>query len=42
MVIIPPRNFCVIENPVIRNENKEVLFDENGQARLSFAVSLID
>jgi major vault protein len=37
MVIIPPRNYCVIENPVLKDNKGSVLFDENGQAKLSFA-----
>jgi major vault protein len=42
MITIPPRNYCIIENPVQRNAvDKAVLFDENGQAKLAFADSEI-
>ena len=41
MVIIPPRTYCVIENPVLKDNKGTVLFDENGQAKLSFADSEI-
>ena len=31
------RSYCVIENPVMKDNVGTVLFDENGQAKLSFA-----
>eukprot|EP01113_Clastostelium_recurvatum_P017882 TRINITY_DN210_c0_g1_i5.p1 TRINITY_DN210_c0_g1~~TRINITY_DN210_c0_g1_i5.p1 ORF type:complete len:887 (-),score=328.55 TRINITY_DN210_c0_g1_i5:121-2733(-) len=35
MILIPPRHYCVIENPVIRDPvTKEVSLDAHGQARL--------
>jgi major vault protein len=37
MITIPPRNYCVIENPVIRDKDSKVVFDNNGQAKLAFA-----
>ncbi|CAG0889129.1 unnamed protein product [Cyprideis torosa] len=37
MVIVPPRHYCVIENPVQRNVNKEVILDKNGQIKLHYA-----
>ncbi len=38
MITIPPRHYCVIENPVQKDaQSNKVLFDENGQAKLSFA-----
>ena len=37
MIIIPPRNYCVIENPVLRDKDGEVLVDAAGQVRLSHA-----
>ena len=36
MVIIPPNCYCVIENPVVRNENGEVMIDKHGQAVLRY------
>ena len=37
MITIPPRNYCVIENPVIRNKDGRVEHDDSGQAKLAFA-----
>ncbi|CAF0772953.1 unnamed protein product [Adineta steineri] len=37
MITVPPRHYCVVESPVIRNEAGEVEFDENGQAKLIHA-----
>ena len=34
MVTIPPRMYCIIENPVVRNDDKVVQFDASGQAKL--------
>jgi len=37
MVIIPPRHYCVVENPVMRDSNGEIIVDSSGQARLCHA-----
>ncbi|XP_068192266.1 major vault protein [Antennarius striatus] len=37
MIMVPPRHYCVISNPVARDENNEVLFDQSGQAKLRHA-----
>ena len=37
MITIPPRHYCVIENPVVCGEDNKVQFDENGQAKLKHA-----
>ncbi len=37
MIRIPPQHYCVIENPVLRNEKGEVIFDVHGQAKLQHA-----
>jgi major vault protein len=34
MIVIPPRHYCIVENPAIRNEKNEVLLDQHGQVRL--------
>ncbi|KYQ89057.1 major vault protein [Tieghemostelium lacteum] len=34
MILIPPRNYCTIENPVIRNENKKLVLDQFNQPKL--------
>ncbi|CAF2873581.1 unnamed protein product [Rotaria sp. Silwood2] len=37
MITVPPRHYCVIESPVVRNEAGDVQFDKNGQAKLIHA-----
>ena len=37
MITIPPRHYCVIENPVSIDGEGKVVFDENGQAKLKHA-----
>lgn len=37
MVMVPPRHYCVIANPVARNDTHQVLFDQSGQAKLRHA-----
>ncbi|CAF3197738.1 unnamed protein product [Rotaria sp. Silwood2] len=37
MITVPPRHYCVVESPVVRNEAGVVQFDENGQAKLVHA-----
>ncbi|KAG8431435.1 hypothetical protein GDO86_018720 [Hymenochirus boettgeri] len=34
MVMVPPRHYCVIQNPVQRDTQNQVLFDDVGQAKL--------
>eukprot|EP01127_Copromyxa_protea_P017169 TRINITY_DN51_c0_g1_i4.p1 TRINITY_DN51_c0_g1~~TRINITY_DN51_c0_g1_i4.p1 ORF type:complete len:813 (-),score=235.01 TRINITY_DN51_c0_g1_i4:46-2484(-) len=34
MVMIPPRHYAIIENPVVRNKDNEVVFDSLGQAKV--------
>ncbi|XP_015249721.1 PREDICTED: major vault protein isoform X1 [Cyprinodon variegatus] len=37
MIMVPPRHYCVVSNPVARDDNNEVLFDQSGQAKLRHA-----
>ncbi|CAL8275163.1 unnamed protein product [Lota lota] len=37
MVMVPPRHYCVILNPVARDDQGQVLFDQSGQAKLRHA-----
>jgi len=37
MITVPPRHYCVVESPVVRNQAGEVVFDKNGQAKLVHA-----
>jgi major vault protein len=34
MIIIPPRHYCIISNPVQRNSEGGVITDEHGQVKL--------
>lgn len=35
MITIPPRHYCIIENPVIKNQTGQAELDKNGQVKLS-------
>ncbi len=37
MITVPPRHYCVIENPVLRNAEGNVIYDTSGQAKLDHA-----
>jgi len=37
MITIPPRNFCIIENPVARTSAGQIQLDDGGQAKLLHA-----
>ncbi|XP_058510013.1 major vault protein [Solea solea] len=37
MIMVPPRHYCVVLNPVSRDDNSQVLFDQSGQAKLRHA-----
>jgi major vault protein len=34
MIMIPPRNYCIIANPVFRDEKGKIFTDKNGQIKL--------
>eukprot|EP01112_Ceratiomyxa_fruticulosa_P000715 TRINITY_DN10648_c0_g1_i1.p1 TRINITY_DN10648_c0_g1~~TRINITY_DN10648_c0_g1_i1.p1 ORF type:complete len:438 (+),score=81.00 TRINITY_DN10648_c0_g1_i1:161-1474(+) len=34
MIVIPPMSFCIIENPVVRDEKGNVVFEKSGQVKL--------
>jgi len=34
MIMIPPRNYCIIQNPVQRNEKHHVVREEGGQIKI--------
>ncbi|CAF3396732.1 unnamed protein product [Rotaria socialis] len=36
MITLAPRHYCVVENPVVKNENGQAQFDKNGQVKLSY------
>ncbi|XP_071389186.1 major vault protein, partial [Centroberyx affinis] len=37
MIMVPPRHYCVVANPVAHDDNGQVLFDQSGQAKLRHA-----
>ncbi len=37
MIVVPPRHYCVVENPVVKNDQGQVQFDPSGQVRLMHA-----
>ncbi|XP_055008499.1 major vault protein [Boleophthalmus pectinirostris] len=37
MLMVPPRHYCVVLNPVARDDNGQVQFDQSGQAKLRHA-----
>ncbi|XP_022093212.1 major vault protein-like isoform X2 [Acanthaster planci] len=37
MIMVPPRHYCIIENPVQRNEDGSVIVDQSGQIKLNHA-----
>lgn len=37
MIMVPPRHYCVVVNPVDCDDNGRVLFDGSGQAKLRHA-----
>lgn len=37
MVMVPPRHYAIIENPVQRKEDGTVIVDKSGQIKLSHA-----
>lgn len=36
MIIVPPRYYCVIANPVLRDEENQPISDEHGQVKLRY------
>ncbi|XP_019850101.1 PREDICTED: major vault protein-like [Amphimedon queenslandica] len=37
MIVVPPRHYCVIENPVVRDGDSKPILDSNGQVKLRHA-----
>lgn len=36
MIVVPPRYYCIITNPVLRDEDGQPLADQHGQIRLRY------
>lgn len=37
MIVVPPRHYCVVENPVIKDADGDVVMDSAGQIKLQHA-----
>lgn len=37
MIVVPPRHYCVIENPAVRDKDSEPVIDRTGQVKLRHA-----
>ena len=37
MITVPPRHYCIVENPVLKDKTGKVILDEHGQAKLKHA-----
>ena len=37
MVTVPPRHYCIVENPVVRDKDLKVVVDANNQIKLRHA-----
>lgn len=37
MITVPPRHYCIIENPVMKDKEGQVVLDKSGQAKLLHA-----
>ena len=37
MITVPPRHYCIVENPVVRDDDDRPVFDESGQVKLRHA-----
>ena len=37
MITIPPRHYCIVENPVLKDKENKIVFDQSDQAKLAFA-----
>ncbi len=36
MIVVPPRHYCVVANPVLRDESNQPVADEHGQIKLRY------
>lgn len=37
MIVVPPRHYCIVENPVIRDKDEKPILDGHGQVKLRHA-----
>ncbi|GAB6028612.1 hypothetical protein CHUAL_004449 [Chamberlinius hualienensis] len=37
MIVIPPRHYCIVDNPIVVDDNKKPIFDSSGQVKLKHA-----
>ena len=41
MITIPPRHYCVIENPAVKDDEGKPVYDDNSQIKLLHADQVI-
>lgn len=41
MIVVPPRHYCTVENPVIVGDGGKVVLDSYGQVSVSTSLSMI-
>ncbi|XP_064391610.1 major vault protein-like [Halichondria panicea] len=37
MIVVPPRHYCIVENPAVKDKDGQVVFDTHGQVKLRHA-----
>ena len=35
MIVVPPRHYCVVENPAMKDKDGKPVFDTHGQVRFT-------
>lgn len=36
MIVVPPRHYCIVENPAVKDKDGQVVFDTHGQVSAVF------
>lgn len=39
MIVVPPRHFCVVENPAVKDKDGNPVFDTHGQVYCTYILS---
>jgi len=37
MITVPPRHYCIVENPAVRGQDNDIVIDKSGQVKLAHA-----
>ena len=35
MIVVPPRHYCLVENPAVKDKDGKPVFDTHGQVRIA-------